>query len=161
MANRRTYTPEEIAAQNRLVEEDADELDHDLSVDDLVGPEELENAAPFYFVLRAYIQQLKEARKEGELTLEDIAAKSGIAVASLSRLETGVQTNPTWKTLGLYAVAVGCRPQLNAERLKVTQTAATTVSATTEIPVSTWAYARSKSAFVATARGASQHVGGR
>jgi hypothetical protein len=38
-----------------------------------------------------------------------------MAVESLSRLETGAQTNPTWKTLGLYAAALGLRPLLVAE----------------------------------------------
>ena len=38
-----------------------------------------------------------------------------LAMESLSRLETGAQTNPTWKTLGAYAAAVGRRPRLTAE----------------------------------------------
>ena len=36
----------------------------------------------------------------------------GMAVESLSRLETGALTNPTWKTLGAYANALRCRPRL-------------------------------------------------
>jgi len=37
-----------------------------------------------------------------------------MAVEYLSRLETGAQTNPTWKTLATYALAVGRQPQLTA-----------------------------------------------
>jgi hypothetical protein len=39
-------------------------------------------------------------------------ACSGLAVETLSRLETGALTNPTWKTLGVYAAALGMRPRL-------------------------------------------------
>src|SRR6266581_755044 len=79
---------------------------------DLLTPEERENAAPFYFVLREYIRQLKQAREAAGLTLADVSARTGMAVESLSRLETGAQTNPTWKTLGAYAAAVNRRPRL-------------------------------------------------
>jgi ribosome-binding protein aMBF1 (putative translation factor) len=82
---------------------------------ELFTPQELTDAAPFYFVLRNYVKQLKEAREANGLTLADVSARTGMAVESISRLETGAQTNPTWKTLGQYAIAVGCRPQLTAE----------------------------------------------
>lgn len=90
-------------------------LEHKPSPSELLTPNEMADAAPFYFVLRNYIQQLKEARVAAGLTLAEVSAQSGIAVESLSRLETGAQTNPTWKTLGMYAVAVGCQPHLTAE----------------------------------------------
>jgi transcriptional regulator with XRE-family HTH domain len=83
-------------------------------IDELLTPEEISDAAPFYFVLRFYIQQLKSAREAAGLTLADVADRSGLAIESLSRLETGAQPNPTWKTLGKYASAVGCRPFLFA-----------------------------------------------
>jgi hypothetical protein len=38
-----------------------------------------------------------------------------MAVEYLSRLETGAQTNPAWKTLGTYAKAFDRRPQLVLE----------------------------------------------
>lgn len=79
---------------------------------DLLTPEEQADAAPFYFVLRQFIGQLKEAREAAGLTLADVSARTGMAVESLSRLETGAQTNPTWKTLGAYAKAVGRQPGL-------------------------------------------------
>ncbi len=81
---------------------------------ELLTVQETADAAPFYFVLRDYIRQLREAREAAGLTLSDLSARSGLAVESLSRLETGAQTNPTWKTLGLYAAAVRRRPNLIA-----------------------------------------------
>src|SRR5262245_33945286 len=79
---------------------------------ELLTPEELADVAPFYFVLREYVRQLREAREAAGLTLAGLSARTGMAVESLSRLETGAQTNPTWKTLGTYAKALGRRPQL-------------------------------------------------
>jgi transcriptional regulator with XRE-family HTH domain len=81
----------------------------------VLTPQERADAAPFYFILRDYIRKLKEAREARGLTLADVSALTGMAVESLSRLETGAQTNPTWKTLGAYAAAVGRRPHLTAE----------------------------------------------
>jgi hypothetical protein len=48
------------------------------------------------------------------LTLATVAETTGLAVETLCRLETGALTNPTWKTLGLYAAAVGRRLELKA-----------------------------------------------
>lgn len=80
---------------------------------ELLTAQEQADAAPFYFVVRGYIQELKEAREAAKLTLSDISVRTGLAVESLSRLETGALTNPTWKTLGLYAAALGLRPYLS------------------------------------------------
>jgi DNA-binding XRE family transcriptional regulator len=82
---------------------------------ELLTAEEFADAAPFYLVLRDYIRALKAAREAAGLTLADVSARTGMAIESLSRLETGTQTNPTWKTLGAYAAAVGCRPRVTAE----------------------------------------------
>ncbi len=74
-----------------------------------------ENGALFYFELRACIVQLKKARETAGLTLAQVAEKTGLATETLCRLETGQVTNPTWKTLGLYAAAVGRKLNLSAE----------------------------------------------
>jgi ribosome-binding protein aMBF1 (putative translation factor) len=103
-----------IAARHRA-EQTRKKLEHKPGPTDLLTAQELADAAPFYLVLRDYIKQLKEAREAAGLTLADVSARTGMAVESLSRLETGAQTNPTWKTLGAYASAVGCRPRLTAE----------------------------------------------
>jgi transcriptional regulator with XRE-family HTH domain len=81
----------------------------------LIDAQDRADAAPFYFVLREFVRQLKEARETGGMTLADVSSRTGLAVESLSRLETGAQTNPTWKTLGLYANAVGRKPGLKLE----------------------------------------------
>ena len=83
--------------------------------DDLVTPEARADAAPFYFELRACIFRLKQAREAAGLTLVQIGEHTGLAPETLSRLETGAVTNPTWKTIAEYATAVGCRLRLTAE----------------------------------------------
>src|SRR5436190_6593096 len=104
--------PEALAAARQRAELTRRRLANKPAPSELLTPAELADAAPFYFVLRNYIRQLREARERIGLTLAEVSARTGMAVESLSRLETGAQTNPTWKTLGLYAAAVGCRPEL-------------------------------------------------
>jgi len=111
----KTLSPSLLEDAQMLIDKAGAELENCPELDELFTPEELENAAPFYFVLSKFIGQLKNARKYNGLTQEQVAEKSGLTVESISRLETGAQTNPTWKTLGLYAIAVGCRLVLNAE----------------------------------------------
>ncbi len=101
-----------IAAAKQRAKDARKKLASKPSPSELLTSQELADAAPFYFVLREYIRQLKEAREVAGLTLADVSARTGMAVEYLSRLETGAQTNPTWKTLGAYAKALGLRPQL-------------------------------------------------
>jgi ribosome-binding protein aMBF1 (putative translation factor) len=118
MATKKTtpISADGIAAARRRAEATRRQLDHQPGPTKLLTPQELADAAPFYLVLRAYVRQLKDAREAEGLTLADVSARSGLAVESLSRLETGALTNPTWKTLGLYAAAVGRRPDLTAAK---------------------------------------------
>ncbi len=88
----------------------------------MLTPQELADAAPFYLVLRDYIRQLKEAREAAGVTLAELSARSGLAVETLSRLETGALTNPTWKTLGVYAAALGLQPHLGLDRARTPPT---------------------------------------
>jgi len=74
--------------------------------EEILTPEEIADAAPFYFELRACVAELKKAREAAGLTLAQVAERTGLTVETLCRLETGMATNPTWKTLGLYAAAV-------------------------------------------------------
>src|SRR5438445_474105 len=104
-----------LAAVRQRAEQARQQLEHKPGPTELLTPQELADAAPFYLALRDYIRQLKEAREAAGVTLADVSARSGMAVESLSRLETGAQTNPTWKTLGAYAAAVGRRPELTAQ----------------------------------------------
>jgi DNA-binding XRE family transcriptional regulator len=116
MATKKKHTVSEatIAEARKRAEQSRQKLQQKPAISALLTPQELADGAPFFFVLRAYIKQLKEAREAAGLTLADVSDRTGLAVESLSRLETGAQTNPTWKTLGLYATAVGRRPDLNA-----------------------------------------------
>src|SRR5262245_41667712 len=84
-------------------------LRHKPPLEELFTPEELADASPFYFALQSFIAELKAARLDQGLTLADVSSRTGLAVETLSRLETGTIVNPTWQTLGKYAVAVGCR----------------------------------------------------
>ena len=105
-----------IAAARQRAAQTRQQLAHRPTDSELLTDQERAGAAPFYFVLRAFVRQLKVAREAAGMTLADLSERSGLAVESLSRLETGATTNPTWKTLGAYAAAVGCRPNLTAER---------------------------------------------
>src|ERR1700693_433607 len=96
-----------LAAVRKRAEETPQRLPHNPALSELLTRQERADAAPFYFVLREYIRQLKEARETAGLTLADVSARTGMAVESLSRFEAGAQTNPTWKTFEAYAAAVG------------------------------------------------------
>jgi len=117
MATKKTSAPptDVIAAARKRAELTRRQLGHKPGASELLTPQELTDAAPFYLVLRAYIRQLKVAREAAGVTLSDLAARTGLAVETLSRLENGVLTNPTWKTLGVYAAALGLRPDLSLE----------------------------------------------
>lgn len=86
------------------------------SIDRLLTPDELAEASPFYLTLRTFVGELRAVRQESGLTLAEVASRTGLAVETLSRLETGALVNPTWQTLGKYAAAVGCRIRLQVER---------------------------------------------
>lgn len=117
MATKKTesVSADALTAARQRAAETRQQLEHKPSPSELLTPQEYADAAPFYFALRDYIRQLKEAREAAGVTLAELSARSGLAVESLSRLETGAQTNPTWKTLGMYAAALGLRPRLTAE----------------------------------------------
>ena len=60
-----------------------------------------------YLNLLSTIRALKKERELRGLSLATIAERSGIDEAALSRLENGLQTNPTVDTLYRYASAIG------------------------------------------------------
>jgi len=110
--NRPQVTKDVIAAARERAKAARKQLAGKPAPSELLTPQESADATPFYFVLREYIRQLKEVREAAGLTLAEVSAQTGMAVEYLSRLETGAQTNPTWKTLATYAKAVGHQPQL-------------------------------------------------
>lgn len=76
-----------------------------------------------YLSLLAALIELKKAREAAGLSLADVAERSGIDKAALSRLENGVHDNPTVDTLTRYATAVGKRLVWSLQDLAPTATA--------------------------------------
>jgi DNA-binding XRE family transcriptional regulator len=79
------------------------------SLEQLLASGEYEGPVPLgvYFRLRQALTQLRKTREAAGLSLAEVAARSGIDKAALSRLENGIQANPTVDTLLRYAAAVG------------------------------------------------------
>lgn len=75
----------------------------------LIGSGEYVGPIPHgvYLSLMAALHELKKAREAAGLSLADVAEKSGIDKAALSRLENGIHDNPTVETLLRYAAALG------------------------------------------------------
>jgi ribosome-binding protein aMBF1 (putative translation factor) len=57
--------------------------------------------------LKAFLGTLRREREARGLSLADLADRSGMDKAALSRLENGQQMNPTVHTLARYARALG------------------------------------------------------
>jgi ribosome-binding protein aMBF1 (putative translation factor) len=62
-----------------------------------------------YFDVQTALQALKRERERCGLSIGDVAERSGLDRAVVSRLENGKQDNPTVATLMRYAAAVGKR----------------------------------------------------
>jgi DNA-binding XRE family transcriptional regulator len=62
-----------------------------------------------YFDIQKALQALKRERERCGLSISDVAERSGLDRAVVSRLENGKQDNPTVSTLMRYAAAVGKR----------------------------------------------------
>jgi len=95
------------SARRRAAKGLRESIRHRPALEELLSPEELDNASPGYLALRQFTANLKKKRHEQKLTLKEVAERSGLALETLSRLETGTLTNPTWQTLTTYAAALG------------------------------------------------------
>ena len=62
-----------------------------------------------YFDVQRALQALKKDRQQCGLSIADVAERSGLDRAVISRLENGKQDNPTVATLMRYAAALGKR----------------------------------------------------
>lgn len=71
-----------------------------------------------YLELRAALTALRASREASGLSLADVAERSGIDKAALSRLENGIHDNPTVETLLRYAAAIGKRLTIRLEDLE-------------------------------------------
>ena|SRR5438067_2220558 len=113
MAGERIYrdmkwTPEDRARHKEIRERFQKERP---SLQQLVESGDAVPPMPFgtYLELRQALADLKKAREATGLSLADVAERSGIDKAALSRLENGVHDNPTVETLMRYAAALGKR----------------------------------------------------
>jgi ribosome-binding protein aMBF1 (putative translation factor) len=107
-ANRKT--PEERARERKL----RDKLQREKpSLEDLVRSGECDPDAVMtmgmYFDVQKALQALKRERQRRGLSIGDVAERSGLDRAVISRLENGKQDNPTVTTLMRYAAAMGKR----------------------------------------------------
>ncbi|HKB00738.1 MAG TPA: helix-turn-helix transcriptional regulator [Gemmataceae bacterium] len=64
---------------------------------------------PTFWAVMALVKELRAAREAAGLSLADLAKRTGMDKAFLSRLETGKQGNPTMDTVARYAHALGKR----------------------------------------------------
>ncbi|HEY7309737.1 MAG TPA: helix-turn-helix transcriptional regulator [Gemmataceae bacterium] len=104
----RIRTPEEIARHKAIRERFQKEKP---SLEQLVETGEYNEPLPMgeYLSIRQAVFALKQARESAGLSLADVADRSGIDKAALSRIESGQHMNPTVSTLCRYAHALGVR----------------------------------------------------
>ncbi len=77
-----------------------------------IDPERIMTLGAEESLLKGLIE-LKRARQVRGLSLSEVSRRSGIDLASLSRLEAGKNPNPTFETLSRYADALGLRLELS------------------------------------------------
>jgi ribosome-binding protein aMBF1 (putative translation factor) len=115
MKARREFRPNEKTAAERAQERKLRErlqkekpsLDHLIQAGDC-DPEAVMTMG-MYFDIQHALQSLKRERERSGLSIADVAARSGLDRAVISRLENGKQDNPTVVTLMRYAAAIGKR----------------------------------------------------
>ena len=110
----RPRTPEEIAEEEqvRATFRDRPNLESLIARGE-IDPERIMTLAAEESLLKGLIA-LKRARQDRGLSLSEISRRWGIDLASLSRLETGKNPNPTFETLSRYAHALGLRLELSS-----------------------------------------------
>ena len=109
----RPRTAEEIAEEERVRETFRDRPSIRTVIErGEIDPERIMTGSAEESLLKGLVD-LKRARQERGLSLSEIARRSGIDLASLSRLEGGKNPNPTFETLSRYADALGLRLELS------------------------------------------------
>jgi hypothetical protein len=120
-----TKTPDERLREREL----RDKLQKEKpSLEDLIRTGECDPDAimtmGMYFDAQRALQALKRERQQCGLSIGDVADRSGLDRAVISRLENGKQDNPTVATLMRYAAGIGKRflwsyEDLVEERLQI------------------------------------------
>jgi DNA-binding XRE family transcriptional regulator len=67
--------------------------------------------------LLQFVAQLKDLRVQKNLSLADVADRTGIDKAAISRIENGLNPNPTVATLEALSRAIGARLRLVLEEV--------------------------------------------
>lgn len=93
----------EIAATRDWFQREKPTMAQLLASGDYVGPIEPDS----YRLTREIAGQLRALREERQISLDELATRSGLDKSTVSRLETGGLENPTVATLGRYAAALG------------------------------------------------------
>ncbi len=68
-----------------------------------------------YLLLMQLAARMKHAREQQRLSLTEVASRSGIDKAALSRLENGLAENPTIATLSKVARSLGKRIRIELD----------------------------------------------
>ena len=109
----RPRTAEEIAEEERVRETFRDRPSIRTLIErGEIDPERIMTGSAEESLLKGLVE-LKRARQDCGLSLSEISRRSGIDLASLSRLEGGKNPNPTFETLSRYADALGLRLELS------------------------------------------------
>ncbi len=67
-------------------------------------------------ILQTLVADLIAARTAVGMTQDGVAARMGTTTSAVSRLESGVRTRPTLRTIENYALAVGARVEIRVRR---------------------------------------------
>jgi DNA-binding phage protein len=109
----RPRTAEEVAEEQRVRESFQDRPSVKTLIErGEIDPERIMTGTAEESLLKGLIE-LRSARQTRGLSLSEISRRSGIDLASLSRLEGGKNPNPTFETLSRYAEALGLRLELS------------------------------------------------
>lgn len=100
-------TPEQIAEEKRIRESHRQDPIREIPTDTISGGDAAQ--------LLRFVASIRREREALGLSLDQLAARSGIDVATLSRLESGQSFNPTISTLFRLASGLGTRLTLGVE----------------------------------------------
>lgn len=108
----RAQTPEQKAAEQAIRERFQRDKP---SLQDLVDSGDMDQVYSMgeYWDLRKTFAALKSLREQQGLSISDMAERTGMDRAMISRLENGQIDNPTLATVGRYAKALGKRVVVN------------------------------------------------
>jgi DNA-binding XRE family transcriptional regulator len=114
-------TPEQAAARAKQAEFRADErsirdaLERERQEQGTIATTDVPTDPEDAIATARFIGGLRRHREQAGLSLGDVADRSGLDKATLSRLENGWYLNPTLNTLARYARGIGKRLVLDLE----------------------------------------------